>query len=41
MIEDAAVWDGTGEDGARLKRGTYLVVVISGGTVAKHKVNLG
>ena len=37
----AAVWDGTGEDGARLKRGTYLVVVISGGTVAKHKVNLG
>ncbi len=37
----AAVWDGTGEDGVRLKRGTYLVVVISGGTVAKHKVNLG
>jgi len=37
----AAVWDGTGEDGARLKRGTYLVVIISGGTVAKHKVNLG
>jgi hypothetical protein len=37
----AAVWDGTGENGARLKRGTYLVVVISGGTVAKHKVNLG
>ncbi len=37
----AAAWDGTGEDGARLKRGTYLVVIISGGTVAKHKVNLG
>jgi len=37
----AAVWDGTGENGVRLKRGTYLVVVISGGTVAKHKVNLG
>ena len=37
----AAVWDGTGEDGVRLKRGTYLVVVISSGTVAKHKVNLG
>lgn len=37
----AAVWDGTGEAGVRLKRGTYLVVIISGGTVAKHKVNLG
>jgi hypothetical protein len=37
----AAVWDGTGEDGARVKRGTYLVVIISGGTVAKHKVNVG
>jgi hypothetical protein len=37
----AATWDGTGEDGARLKRGTYLVVVISGGAVAKHKVTLG
>ena len=37
----AAEWDGTGEDGARLKRGTYLVVIISGGTVAKHRVNLG
>jgi hypothetical protein len=37
----AATWDGTGEDGVRLKRGTYLVVVISGGTVAKHKVTLG
>jgi hypothetical protein len=37
----AAVWDGTGEYGARLKRGTYLVVIISGGTVAKHRVNLG
>lgn len=37
----AAVWDGTGENGVRLKRGTYLVVVISGGRVAKHKVNLG
>jgi hypothetical protein len=37
----AVVWDGTGEDGTRLKRGTYLVVIISGGTVAKHKVNLG
>jgi hypothetical protein len=37
----AASWDGTGEDGARLKRGTYLVVVISGGAVAKHKVTLG
>jgi len=37
----AAVWDGTGEDGARLKRGTYLVVIVSGGAVAKHKVNLG
>jgi len=37
----AVAWDGTGEDGARLKRGTYLVVIISGGTVAKHKVNLG
>jgi len=37
----AAVWDGTGEDGVRLKRGTYLVVVISGGAVAKHKVTLG
>ena len=34
-------WDGTGEDGARLKRGTYLVVIISGGAVAKHKVSLG
>jgi hypothetical protein len=37
----AVAWDGTGEDGARLKRGTYLVVIVSGGTVAKHKVNLG
>jgi hypothetical protein len=37
----AAVWDGTGEDGARLKRGTYLVVIISGATVAKLKVNIG
>jgi len=37
----AVTWDGTGEDGVRLKRGTYLVVVMSGGTVAKHKVNLG
>jgi flagellar hook assembly protein FlgD len=37
----AVAWDGSGEDGARLKRGTYLVVIISGGTVAKHKVNLG
>ncbi len=37
----AATWDGTGENGARLKRGTYLVVVISGGAVAKHKVTLG
>jgi hypothetical protein len=37
----AATWDGTGEAGARLKRGTYLVVIISGGTVAKHKVTLG
>jgi hypothetical protein len=37
----AAVWDGTGENGARLKRGTYLVVIISGSSVAKHKVNLG
>ena len=37
----AATWDGTGESGARLKRGTYLVVVVSGGTVAKHKVTLG
>jgi len=36
----AVTWDGTGEDGARLKRGTYLVVVISGGAAAKHKVNL-
>ena len=37
----AAVWDGTDEDGARVQRGTYLVVIISGGTVAKHKVNVG
>ncbi len=37
----AVEWDGTGESGVRLKRGTYLVVIISGGTVAKHKVNLG
>jgi hypothetical protein len=37
----AVTWDGTGEDGVRLKRGTYLVVVVSGGTVARHKVNLG
>jgi hypothetical protein len=37
----AVSWDGTGEDGVRLKRGTYLVVVVSGGTVARHKVNLG
>jgi hypothetical protein len=37
----AVAWDGNGEDGARLKRGTYLVVIISGGSVAKHKVNLG
>jgi len=37
----AATWDGTGENGVRLKRGTYLVVIISGGTVARHKVNLG
>jgi len=35
------VWDGTGEDGARQKRGTYLLVIISGGTVAQHKVNIG
>jgi hypothetical protein len=37
----AVTWDGTGEDGVRLKRGTYLVVVVSGGTVARHKVSLG
>ena len=37
----AATWDGTGEAGVRLKRGTYLVVIISGGAVAKHKVTLG
>jgi hypothetical protein len=37
----SATWDGTGEGGARLKRGTYLVVVISNGCVAKHKVTLG
>jgi hypothetical protein len=37
----SATWDGTGEGGARLKRGTYLVVVISRGFVAKHKVTLG
>ena len=37
----AVTWDGTGEGGARLKRGTYLVVIISGGSVAKHKVDLG
>jgi len=36
----AVEWDGTGESGARLKRGTYLVVIISGGTVAKHKVDI-
>ena len=37
----AVVWDGTGEDGTQMKRGTYLVVIISGAAVAKHKVNLG
>lgn len=37
----SAAWDGTGEGGIRLKRGTYLVVVISRGSVAKHKVTLG
>jgi len=37
----AVEWNGAGEDGVRLKRGTYLVVIISGGTVAKHKVNIG
>jgi hypothetical protein len=37
----AVEWDGTGEGGARLKRGTYLVVIVSGSTVAKHKVSLG
>jgi len=37
----AVEWDGSGEDGVRLKRGTYLVVIISGATVAKHKVSLG
>ncbi|MBN2464609.1 nitroreductase family protein [candidate division WOR-3 bacterium] len=37
----AVVWDGTDHDGARLKRGTYLIVVISGGTVARHKVDIG
>ena len=37
----AVVWDGSDEDGARMKRGTYLVVIISGGTVAKLKVSLG
>jgi nitroreductase len=37
----AVVWDGTGENGARLKHGTYLVVITSGGTVARHKVDLG
>jgi hypothetical protein len=37
----AVVWDGTSQDGVRLKRGTYLIVVISGGTVARHKVDIG
>ncbi len=37
----AVVWNGTGENGVRLKRGTYLVVVLSGGTVARHKVDIG
>jgi hypothetical protein len=37
----SVMWDGTGADGRRLKRGTYLVVVLSRGAVAKHKVTLG
>jgi nitroreductase len=37
----AVTWDGSGENGVRLKRGTYLLVIISGGAVAKHKVNIG
>jgi hypothetical protein len=37
----SVTWDGTGENGARLKRGTYLVVVVSRGSVAQHKVTLG
>ena len=36
-----ASWDGTAEDGRRLKRGTYLVAVFSHGSVARHKVSLG
>lgn len=34
-------WDGTGPDGRRLKRGTYLVTVSARRAVVRHKVNLG
>ncbi len=37
----SVTWDGTGQHGQRLKRGTYLIVIFSRGTVAKHKVTLG
>lgn len=37
----SVAWDGSGPQGQRLKRGTYLIVVFSRGTMAKHKVTLG
>lgn len=33
-------WDCAGEDGRRMKPGTYLVVITSRGSVASHKVSL-
>ncbi|MEO0073970.1 MAG: FlgD immunoglobulin-like domain containing protein [candidate division WOR-3 bacterium] len=33
------VWDGTDEQGSRVKRGTYVVVVSAEGEAAQHRVN--
>jgi nitroreductase len=32
------VWDGTDEQGRAVRRGSYLVIISSGGSVAQHKV---
>jgi len=34
----AFVWDGTDDHGGPVRRGSYLIAVTSGGTVAQHKV---
>jgi hypothetical protein len=34
----SVTWDGTDEGGRAVKRGSYVVVVTSGGTAAQHKV---